>query len=399
MVDAAILEQLSAAVMESRDDFAALLARFVRVPSVSVPPEGNEGPLQEIIADRMWEMGLEVSRVVPNPSNEFKKHPSYQEGRNLSKRPNVWGMMEGSGGGRSLLLAGHSDVMAPFNSSVWPGNDPYCAKWCDGVLAGPGSASGKAGLAAAMSAISVIKKCGIKLRGDVTVASVVDEVFFGCQGMLSLVLEGVRADGALYLAGAGKGYSLRGKGMTDCNIAIDGGQPKSVETVVKKAFDCIDSLRSEWEGAKGSPCMLVDNLEARSCVRGCCMNLNVELIAEAGADIEQLTKAFANKISGIDGINFSAGVRVLENWDCSGSEIATVVSDAAGAVWGGAAEGQSEPCGAFLLSNYGRMQTASLGREWGFASPGECESVKMDEYLDLVKMICAAIVGWCGVEG
>ena len=54
----------------------------------------------------------------------------------------------------------------------------------------------KAGLTAAVAALEVLRDAGIRLRGDVILASVVDEEAGG-MGTLALVDRGYRADGAI----------------------------------------------------------------------------------------------------------------------------------------------------------------------------------------------------------
>src|SRR5687768_617756 len=62
----------------------------------------------------------------------------------LPGRPNVWGVKRGSGGGRCLLLIGHTDVVhARGWRERWAGSaqeDPFGAAMVDGKIWGRGSA-------------------------------------------------------------------------------------------------------------------------------------------------------------------------------------------------------------------------------------------------------------------
>jgi acetylornithine deacetylase len=87
-------------------------------------------------------------------------------------RPTVVGVLRGSGktgGGKTLMLNGHTDTVAlqPFDG------DPLEPRVLGGKLYGRGSYDMKAGVAAMMTAAARVSNAG--LRGDVIVACVCDE--------------------------------------------------------------------------------------------------------------------------------------------------------------------------------------------------------------------------------
>src|SRR5262245_5822234 len=75
----------------------------------------------------------------------------------LPGRPNSWGGRKGRGGGPTLMLVGHTDVVhARGWRERWAGTereDPFGATVIDGEVWGRGAADLKAGIAAAIEAV------------------------------------------------------------------------------------------------------------------------------------------------------------------------------------------------------------------------------------------------------
>ena len=89
-------------------------------------------------------------------------------------RPNVVAWLGDKGGGRSLLLEGHTDVVTEGNPAEWT-HPPFGADLVDGKIYGRGAADMKGGLAAAMVAATAIKRSGAALNGRLVVGALVDE--------------------------------------------------------------------------------------------------------------------------------------------------------------------------------------------------------------------------------
>jgi succinyl-diaminopimelate desuccinylase len=89
-------------------------------------------------------------------------------------RPNVVAWLGEKGGGRSLLLEGHTDVVTEGNPAEWT-HPPFGADLVDGRIYGRGAADMKGGLAAAMVAATAIKRSGAALNGRLVVGALVDE--------------------------------------------------------------------------------------------------------------------------------------------------------------------------------------------------------------------------------
>lgn len=185
------VNRILTAVEARRPEMIAFLQDIVRVPSVT----GEEGAVQEVVAAKMAELGLDVDCWEPDPA-ELAPHALHVgEFESLAGRPNVVGTLAGSGGGRSLILNAHIDVVDAGDSERWT-FPPFAAEIHDGRLYGRGSCDMKAGLAANLFALAAVRDAGIPLRGDVIVESVISEEDGGA-GTLAAILRGYRADAAI----------------------------------------------------------------------------------------------------------------------------------------------------------------------------------------------------------
>jgi len=136
-----------------------LLKDLVRIDSVNpslVPGAAGEAEIAGYIGEWMESLGLETRLYDVEPG-----------------RPNVVGVLKGAGGGRSLILNGHTDTVGV---NYFEG-DPFNPVVRDGRLHGRGSIDMKGGLAATMAAVKALVDSGAQLRGDVTLAAVCDEEY------------------------------------------------------------------------------------------------------------------------------------------------------------------------------------------------------------------------------
>lgn len=90
----------------------------------------------------------------------------------------VLAVRRGSGGGRTLMLNGHTDVVPPGDTAAWSA-DPFVARTMpiDGreAIVGRGACDMKGGLVAAWEALRMIERSGVTLRGDVVLCPVSGE--------------------------------------------------------------------------------------------------------------------------------------------------------------------------------------------------------------------------------
>jgi acetylornithine deacetylase len=151
---------------------AELLARLVAVDSTNpdlVPGGAGEADVAAVIADHMARLGLDVDVWDAAPG-----------------RPNVVGRLAGTGGGRSLMFCGHTDVV---------GADPaaFVPDVRDGRMHGRGTCDMKAGIVSALAAAE--RLTADPPAGDLLIACVIDEEWqsLGAQALV----ERYRADAAV----------------------------------------------------------------------------------------------------------------------------------------------------------------------------------------------------------
>ncbi|MBS4203212.1 peptidase [Lederbergia citrea] len=184
-------KQIHLWLKENKEHGVRFLQRLVQENSV----RGNENKAQAIIIEKCRELGLSLDIWEIN-RDQLKQHPFFFANReDFAGNPNVAAVLSGSGGGRSLLLNGHIDVVPEGNLSDWT-MDPYSGNIKDGKLFGRGASDMKGGTVSLLLAIEALKKLGIRLKGDLIFQSVIEEESGGA-GTLSAVIRGYKADGAI----------------------------------------------------------------------------------------------------------------------------------------------------------------------------------------------------------
>src|SRR5437763_4992706 len=189
-MSASIRQNVLEKVDARRDKSIAFLQQMIAIPSVT----GDEARIQKFLADYMAKLGLAVD-VWETDWEALKKHPAYRPvERGYEGRPNIVATVKGTGGGRSLLLNGHTDVI-PVAGGTWS-DDPWSAKIKDGRIYGRGSCDMKSGVASHIMAVECLLAAGAKPRGDVHINIVVDEEVSG-HGTLDTVTRGYKADAGI----------------------------------------------------------------------------------------------------------------------------------------------------------------------------------------------------------
>src|SRR5215471_7370480 len=155
---------------ENRDKAISFLQQMIAIPSVT----GDEAKIQKFLVDYMRKIGLDVD-MWETDWEELKKHPAYRPvDRGYKGRPNIVATLKGTGGGRSLLLNGHTDVIPVGGGEGWT-DDPWSATIKNGRIYGRGSADMKSGVASHIMAVEYLLRAGAKPRGDVHINIVIDE--------------------------------------------------------------------------------------------------------------------------------------------------------------------------------------------------------------------------------
>ncbi|MGG1554153.1 peptidase [Paenibacillus ferrarius] len=183
--------QLHCWLEQHREAGIELLQQMVRLPST----QGNEQSVQLLVAEQLRELGMDVQVWEPDGEALSAHSYFYSPRTQFAGSPNVVGVRQGTGGGRSLLLNGHVDVVPAGSLAQWE-HDPFSGAVVDGKLYGRGATDMKGGNAALLLALQAVQGIGLKLRGDVIFQSVIEEESGGA-GTLAAILQGYKAEAAL----------------------------------------------------------------------------------------------------------------------------------------------------------------------------------------------------------
>jgi acetylornithine deacetylase len=208
-------------ISENQEELISLLQDLVRIPSVS----GEELAVQKRLQQELELMDLGPEMLYPN-EKELRKHKDFFETTSFVKygydnRPNVGGVLKGAGGGRSLCLSGHVDVVSPEPLDKWT-RDPWSGDVIEGDLHGRGAGDMKAGVAAMIFAIKAIQANSITLKGDVQIETTIEEEDGGVGGVLYIRTIRPKTDAALIPEPSNLTISVASAGIMYFRVTVSG---------------------------------------------------------------------------------------------------------------------------------------------------------------------------------
>jgi acetylornithine deacetylase len=297
----------SAAILDAVDADGAVrwLRTAVQTPSIT----GSEAAFAALVASELEACGADevhVEQVAPG-------------------RPIVWSVTRGTGGGPSVMLAGHLDTVRVDGwADRWRGTerqDPFGAAIVDGAVWGRGSGDLKAGVTTAVAALRTLKRSDTSLRGDVVTLWVCDEES-GEPGLgRSLGMRAAserlarkaipRADFAIYLEPTGLAVYCAQIGFLIAEISLEGrsayfGRPEEGVDALRAGHAVLSALWELDSGLRrraahpllGSPRLLVTEAQAGgyiavpgSCELSAIRTLTpAEELARAATEIEEVVQ-------------------------------------------------------------------------------------------------------------
>jgi acetylornithine deacetylase len=423
-------------VLRCIDDMAAeivaCLQEMIRLPSENTPPTGAEGPFQAYMADRMRRLGLEVDTFRPDEVPGIESHPAWLAGRDYTDRPNVVGFDPGLGEsatetGRSLLVLGHADVERAGARELWQ-HDPWLGEIENGQVYGRGAGDDKGGLCTAVMALEALRRCGLRPRGRLALASVVDEEQGGSNGTLAVLVRGHTADAGLYV----DGVNLRGElayvggGNFFVDVRQTGGY-RPVEETLAYLADVCRALRRDGEERYRRILQHPGYEDNEAASRGSslgtvCAGDGIGDLIQSGRveawayalpgeeTAEQMLAAVRRHLDATPGIGDRADFtydlrwqgRFLQPSRISGDEpIARCLADSFHDATGSRMVlGSAEMSDAPIMNRYGAHPTIGFGiarwlGEGAVHSPDEAVSIE-DELLPACRTVALTIMRWCG---
>jgi acetylornithine deacetylase len=184
--------QMSAVIDRISEGLIKRATDILRYPS----KQGAEAGAQRYVERTARQLGADVIDLWEPDYAELSRHPAFVSDRNdFRGSPNLAAVWKGNGGGRSLILSSHIDVVPEGDHDEWH-HGPFSGEVVDGVIYGRGVSDMKGSLAAMFGAIEGLRLLGLKLMGDLTIISTIEEETGG-SGALSAVLRGYRAEAAI----------------------------------------------------------------------------------------------------------------------------------------------------------------------------------------------------------
>ncbi len=209
-------EAVRRAVERRRGELLELAAELVRRPSML----GDEEPAQALVERYLGEAGFAVGRVVPNAEAALAAPEAGYPFCSYEGRSSVVARLPGRGGGRSLHLSGHVDVVPVERPDLWL-HDPWGGTVAEGRLWGRGAGDMKGGLAAYLVAAAAVAEAAGERAGDLLVSSVIEEECGG-NGMWSVLRAGHDADATLIGESTGLRLGHAGTGVVWARLTAPG---------------------------------------------------------------------------------------------------------------------------------------------------------------------------------
>lgn len=239
-------------LIEKRSDAAVdLLSRLISFRSTV----GNERDVQLFLADQLSALGFDPDIMPIHPGIESDEdYTLVPDHKGYEGRPNVVLNVPGTGGGKSVILCTHLDVV--------PGGDELFDPKVDGdIIKGRGACDAKGHVVTALLALQALRDAGIKLRGDVTTQFVIEEEVGG-NGALSAILDCPKADGVVVLESTDYKVFPANRGAVWFKLSIEGktthmGRWKNGVSAIDEMIDAIRILKDYEkklvEGSMGDP--------------------------------------------------------------------------------------------------------------------------------------------------
>jgi acetylornithine deacetylase len=410
-----------------RDEAVTFLRDMVTIPSVT----GDEGPIQEFMRAHLEKMGLDMD-MWDMDAEEIQKHPAAAVvTESYEGRPNILATSKGKGGGRSVLLNGHTDVIPAGPAESWT-DDPWAANIRDNRIYGRGACDMKSGVASQVLALEYIQAAGIALKGDVLINIVVDEEVSG-HGTLDTVLRGYKADAGISgetstlaiqpacigriwfqikIQGKAAGIQQRYLGVNAIDLgykikqAVDEHEKHRLETVshplYPKIIDALPCMIGSFEAgtfpsAFPDACVLKGSIatvpgEDHNGVKQAFLDHIAKLVeADEWLKDHPPEITFGNKFGGLD----------AEAADIPPDHpIVTTMVAAYTEVTGKAPEisGRQGAADTRFLINNGDTPTVIFGPGPTSVMHANDEYVDIDDYITAIKVYALSLCDWCGTD-
>jgi acetylornithine deacetylase len=221
------------------DSMYSFIEELIATPSYG----GHESNAQELMIAKLEKLGLEVDTWNID-FEELSKHPDFSMSYERKEGLGVVGTT-GEEDGKSIIICGHIDTVAPGNIENWD-TIPFQATKNDDRIYGRGTTDMKAGLVAGLYAIKAVTDT-VKPEGKIIFQSVIGEEDGG-SGALTTCLRGYKADAGIVMEPSETKIAPKIAGAISFKVTVPG---KSVHACVKdEGISAIEKFIVIFNGLK-----------------------------------------------------------------------------------------------------------------------------------------------------
>jgi acetylornithine deacetylase len=228
---AEVVQALTEYIGARRDELVECLRELVAEQSVL----GNEEPVQRLVESRLKRLGFDTERTPIDAEAALADPSAGYPWMSYEGRTNVVGYLPGVGGGRSMHLSGHVDIVPVDHPETWE-HDPWAGELDGGRIYGRGAGDMKCGVAAYMLAAEAVAAVCPDRRGDLIFSSVIEEECAG-NGMWAVLRAGHVGDAVLVGESTSLRFAHAATGVVWCRLVAPGGTGHSMLATGAGAFD------------------------------------------------------------------------------------------------------------------------------------------------------------------
>ncbi|MDQ6946376.1 MAG: ArgE/DapE family deacylase [Actinomycetota bacterium] len=388
---------------------------------------GNTNGAMDVAEPLLGDLGMQVERVTLDVETLREQSGFSPPNWSYDGLYNLVGRLPGAGGGRSLVLNGHLDVVPSTPDDQWT-HDPWGGEVEAGLMYGRGAADMKSGVSAMLFAVRAVRQAGVLLAGDVLAQLVIDEECTG-NGTLACLASGWVADAGITPEPFGLSMVAAHPGVLWARITVRGraahaAAAKGAVNSAEKMFLVLQTLRQlerelndamprhpAFVGVEHPLNFNFGQLHAgdwTSSVPEVC-TLDVRFSCFPGEDLDEVQRGFAERIA--------AAARADEWLRETPPEVCFYGFRAEGVVYDG-----NTDIARVVASNHEAVIGAACARvvstatidnrffELHFDIPSVCygpaggqlhapdEWVDLESVLKCTKVLASSLVDWCGAE-
>ena len=206
-------DKIITAIEDNVDETREFLMDMIRFESMP----GNERDIIHFCNGKFAQAGCECK--LASISDDIKNDPEYSNADMplfYDGRANLLAYRRGTGGGRSVILQSHVDIVP---AGDW--QDAFMPKASGDWIYGRGAMDAKGQVAAIWLALKTLQDLNIELKGEVQAQVVVEEEVGG-NGALALIRQGYTADAVIVLEGSDLNIHPANRGAIWYRIEIEG---------------------------------------------------------------------------------------------------------------------------------------------------------------------------------